>query len=312
MDLHTMVGDIRLEHPIMNAAGPRCKTLEEIEQLTHTPVAAVMVGSITVEHRPGNQGEVYWSDPTDGFSLNSLGLPNGGLPYYRRSQRALHDMIALSHANGKPFFVSIAGFTPDEYGLLAGEVCWSHADLMEINLGCPNVWEGGKQKRIASFDPGLVEKILQAVGKAVTGHHTRVAVKVSPYSDPVLLDEVASVIATPWPLMTISAVTVCNTFPNGFAYREDGKSAISPQFSNGLAGMAGQAFKTIALGQVIQWRNLLLPSIDVIGVGGINSGQDVVDYLRAGATAVQIATAFADQGPKAFDRILTEFVSLKE
>ena len=290
----------------MNAAGPRCKTLQEAEELARSSSGTVMMGSVTWEARVGNSGDVYWSDPA-GFSLNALGLPNGGRTYY---EECLPGMAEAAHATGKTLWVSVAGFTPQEYGNLAVLAFRGGADVVELNLGCPNVWDGGKQKRVFSFDPALVEAVLKEVDAVLNPDAPlAVALKVSPFSDPVLLEEVASVVSSS-PI--VAAVTAINTFPNGFAWKQDGTSAISPQFSKGLAGTAGPALKAIGLGQVMQWRNLLPPTIDVIGVGGINSGQDVIDYLKAGARAVQIATAFADQGPKVFDRILIEFVFLKE
>ncbi|MDP2636991.1 MAG: dihydroorotate dehydrogenase [bacterium] len=296
MELKTTLGSIELEHPIMNAAGPRCKTIEEVRILARTPVAAIVVGSITKEPRPGNQGDVYHSGPN--FSLNSLGLPNGGWTYYYEH---LPEMVDIARQAGKILIVSIAGFSPEEYDELANKASQRGLLILrECNLGCPNVWSDGKQKRIASFDPLLVERILQA------GWYD--LVKVSPFSDPTHLAEIASVISK----STALAVTVANTFPNAFALQEDGRSAISPQFSDGLAGMAGPALKAINMGQVLQWKKLLPKHIAVIGAGGIRTGQDVKDYLKAGASAVQIATAYADEGAGVFDRILMEYVALIE
>lgn len=306
MTLETVVTGIKLEHPVMNAAGPRCKTVPEVRELARSLSAAVMVGSITVAPRLGNQGDVYWLDPS-GFSLNSLGLPNGGEPYYREH---LPEMAHIVHGAGKTLWVSVAGFTPEEFARLTDLAFQGGADLVELNLGCPNVWDGGKQKRIFSFDPALVEAALSAVDRTLNIDGVfAISVKVSPFADPVLLEEVSSVITT---FSRVVAVSAINTFPNAFAFKEDGKSAINPQFSRGLAGMAGSALKAIGLGQVMQWRTLLPEHIDVIGAGGIGSGRDVRDYLMAGAKAVQIATAHADQGAKVFDRILMELTSLVE
>ncbi|MBI1971542.1 MAG: dihydroorotate dehydrogenase [Candidatus Wildermuthbacteria bacterium] len=324
MELGTRVADIELEHPIMNAAGPRCKTEEEIEVLARTPVAAVMVGSITWDARPGNQGDVYFSQ-SGHFSLNSLGLPNGGRTYYTEH---LPTMARLAHQSGKTLWVSVAGFTPKDYVRLVLLAVRGGADVVEINLGCPNVWDEGKQKSIASFDPILTEEILARIEREITSDTPCLfAVKMSPYlnnllppheklrvspysTDPLLLEKMAKVIAQS---KLIRVITSANTVPNAFAVRDDGTPAIqSPDVQNGVGGLAGSIVKQMGLAQVRRLVKLLPSYVDVIGVGGINSGQDVANYLEAGAKAVQIATAFADRGPEVFYQILTEFVSVKE
>ncbi|MEK7201086.1 MAG: dihydroorotate dehydrogenase, partial [Patescibacteria group bacterium] len=309
MLLATTVAGIQLQHPVMNAAGPRCKTLEEIEELAGSLTAAIMVGSITLQRRDGNEGEVYYSNPLREFSLNSLGLPNRGALYY---EEVLPRMQEIAHEAGKRLVVSVAAIASvEEYAHLISLALKSGADAGELNFGCPNVWKGGAQKRIVCFDPSMVDEILTQIEQVVNiDFPPPIFIKVSPFSDPVLLGEVASVIAKS-PIVT--AVTAINTFPNAFAYKEKGKSAISPQFSKGLAGMAGgSAFKAIGLGQVMQWRALLPAHIDVIGAGGVRTGQDVLDYRQAGADAVQVGTAYADEGVTVFDRILTEYASLVE
>jgi dihydroorotate dehydrogenase (fumarate) len=80
MDLTFKLAGITLEHPLMNAAG-MCKTTPQVIRLARSAVAAVMVGSITMEPRAGNQGNVFWQDPAGRYSLNSLGLPNPGSAY---------------------------------------------------------------------------------------------------------------------------------------------------------------------------------------------------------------------------------------
>jgi dihydroorotate dehydrogenase (fumarate) len=96
-------------------------------------------------------------------------------------------------------------------------------------------------------------------------------------------------------------------------YNESGNPVInSPQIPYGLAGVAGSALKPISLGQVQQFRTLLPESFDIIGVGGISTGRDVLDYLRAGADSVQVGTHYFQNGPRVFSEILQEFVDLVE
>src|SRR3989344_4134259 len=295
MELQTEVAGIRLEHPLMNAAGT-CKMLEDVKELSRSATAAVMVGSITVEPRTGNAGDVYWAGPM--FSLNSLGLPNRGAPYYRE---VLPEMVAVAHGEGKPLFVSVAGFSPEEYTDLAELAFRGGADLVGLNLGCSNVWQGSGQKRIACFDPALVAEVLRLVEERV-GADAKVSVKISPFSDPFALAEVAQVIGAS---KVAKAVTTVNTFPNAFSYNGT-KPRIAP--GGGLAGLAGPAMKQIGLGQVRQLRSLLPEHIQIIGVGGITRGLDIREYLDSGAVATQVATAYLDQHEKVFFSLLDQLL----
>ncbi len=298
----TLAG-ISLEHPLMNAAGT-CKRFEGregIETLVRTASSAAVLGSITLNSRVGNGPGDYYCD--DLRSHNSLGLPNPGLHYVYET---LSEMLHLAHDQMKPLFVSIAGFSPLEYRSLAGTMLRSGADLVELNLGCPNCWRGSTQTRIACFDPDMVGEILTAVRGSV-GDSAPIGVKVSPFSDPFGLQMLAKTL-NEFPLVKI--VTTCNTFPNAFWLDESGASRILP--GGGLSGMAGPALKTIGLGQVKQLRALLRPDIQIIGVGGVKTGQDVRDYLCAGAVAVQAATGPIEEGPRFYGRVIGEFADLSE
>lgn len=289
----TSVAGVALEHPVLNAAGT-AKSLADVTGLSRSPVAAVTLGSITKEPRAGNAGEVYASRA--GYAVNALGMPNRGAAFYRD---ALPEIAGVAHAAGKPLIVSVAGFSPDEYGELAELAAEGGADLVELNLGCPNVWDGGEQKRIMSFDPELVAAAL----RASAGASAPVGVKLSPLSDPVLLGEVAAATAASGGQFVVS----CNTFPNGLALRGDGRPAIDV----GLGGVSGAAMKPVVLGQVAQLRALLPEGVDIVGCGGVRSGQDVRDLLGVGASAVGLATAFWDaaEDPGVFGDLLADWLA---
>ncbi|OGZ70913.1 MAG: hypothetical protein A2980_02745 [Candidatus Staskawiczbacteria bacterium RIFCSPLOWO2_01_FULL_33_13] len=289
----TEIAGIELKNPVMNAAGT-CKLPEDVERLSNSESSAIMVGSITVESRDGNSGDVYAYLPEDRWSINSKGLPNKGIEYYKQE---LPLMVARAHSKEKPIFVSVAGFSPEEYVLLSQVAFECGVDLVELNLGCPNVWQGDKQKQIACFNLNLVDEILEKVEKKV-GSEAKVSVKISPFSDPFTLVKVAEVIGSS---KLVKAVTAVNTFPNAFGY--DGKkSRITP--GGGLGGLAGPVLKPIGLGQVRQLRAILPEHIGIMGVGGINKSEDVWEYLDSGASAVQIATAYIEQQEKIFSSIL--------
>ena len=294
--LEVTIAGIKLEHPLMNAAGT-CKSLEEVQKLARSPTAAIMVGSITLQGREGNKGEVFWTDNV--FSLNSIGLANPGVPYYNQYLPA---MVNIAHRAGKPLIVNVAGFNPSEYATLTKICIEKGADLVELNLSCPNVWEKEKQERIACFDSQLVSEILGCV-EEVVGIEANIAIKLSPFSDPFLLKQVAGVIEK---FRAVKAVTTSNTFPNALLFDEKGKPRITP--GGGLAGLGGPALKPIVLGQIKQLREVLPKNIAIIGCGGIANGKDIRDFQLAGAPVVQICTVLLQFGPEIFVKLLIEFV----
>ncbi|WP_322778092.1 dihydroorotate dehydrogenase [Frankia sp. Cas4] len=305
----TSLCGIELEHPLMNAAGT-CKSLDDVDTLARSAVAAVVVGSITEQARTGNGGNVYHTGAF--FSLNALGLPNPGLEYYREH---LPKMVSLAHEAGKPLMVSIAGFSAPEYARAAHDVALAGADVIELNLACPNVWDGGTQKRIACFDHGQTRSICVQVGQALeavagtrpgTYRPPPFGIKISPFSDPAGLAELADLVGAlsrePSGPRFVCAV---NTFPNAFALTQANRPVIDVE----LAGLGGPALKPMALGQIRQLRRLLPEAVELIGVGGVTDGRDVVDFLHAGADAVQAATAFWNRQGDAgvFGDILTDY-----
>jgi dihydroorotate dehydrogenase (fumarate) len=288
------IAGLQLEHQVM-VGGGAIKTVGDVREVAKSNSAAVEVGSITVEPRSGNEGTVYYFNHDNKFSLNSLGLPNGGLEYY---QTNLPEMAAIAHEYGKPLLVNIAGFSPYQYVRLAEMVRKSGADGLTINAACPNVWTpDGKQKRIMAFDLDAMGTTLMMLEQEL-GIDFWSTLKLPPYSDPEFLNSVAQLIR---PSRFVKAVTGINTFPNAYYLDNDDQSAIS--FGSGLAGLAGEALRPIGLGTVKQLKQLL-PDKPIIGVGGISNGTHAREYLQVGAAAVQATTGYFNRGPKIFDDIL--------
>ena len=257
-----------------------------------------MLGSITVAAREGNAGEVYHS-ASGRYALNALGMPNRGQAFYAEHLPA---MATMTFRERKPLGVSVAGFSPAEYAQLTATAANGGADLIELNLGCPNIWQGSAQKRIASFDLPLCAQIIAEARLALdgTGRTVALGVKLSPFSDPTALAEIAGMLAR----APIEFVCTCNTFPNAVALDAQAR----PQISVGLAGMSGPALLPVALGQLTQLRAALPEDLALIGAGGVSRGQDILAHRQAGARAVQVATAFWDRGedPGVFSDLLAD------
>lgn len=281
--------------PLMNAAGT-VKTLQQVRDLLGAPIPAVVVGSYTVEARSGNDGGTFFESPLGG--LNAMGFPGPDLVTW---SKWVTEMATMLVDDNKELWVSVAGFNPPEYRRMAEVAFESGATVVEANLGCPNVWNEGKQHPIVSFSVEQVGLVLDELADVMATE--RVGVKLSPILDAVLLSSIDAMLAA----TNVAFITTMNTVPNCFAFTPNGDAAIS--FGRGLAGMSGPAVKWMGLGQVMAHRENL-PSIPVVGVGGIMTGRDFADYLHpsVGASAGQVGTAFWQRGRRALIEVLAGFV----
>lgn len=291
-DASVRIAGVEFGNVLMNGAYIGSKTLEDVETLAQSGCGGIVVGSISVKPRKSNPGQGYWLHKERFYSLNSYGMPNGGLPYFRRN---LPKMVEVAHAHSKPLIANLVGFSKEEFVQLIQLAQDSGADMAELNFGCPNVWDNGEQERIVSYHADLVKAILTAVSEQKPV--IKLSVKISPLP-PDILRDVARVIADSG---IIQVVTATNSYPN--ASITTGTRGTQDQ-GIVLAGLTGRALKPISVGVVTQLRQLLPRRIDIIGCGGISSINDVKDYLSAGAKAVQIATTLVDDGPSVFAKLL--------
>lgn len=279
---------ISINPAVMNAACSVAKTIDDVVALAATNIGAITVGSITVAPRDGNPEPRWYVG--NGYAINSFGMPNGGAEFYKEN---LPEMIRIAHDTDKKFNLSVAGFNTAEYVQLAKIADEAHVDFLELNLGCPNVTVDGVQKPIASFDTDYINEIISSV-KQVTA--IPLLIKLSPYSNPAELKNVANVLAE----HHIAAVVTMNTFPNSYESDEKGQPVIASTFG----GLSGQALRAISVGQVKQFRDALPPEIAVIGVGGCETLDDVKQYVNVGADAVQAATLIVRDGHAAINQLV--------
>ena len=285
---------------ISNAAGFIKGPGTEFDDLLRSPIVdTIRIGSITVEGGPGNPGTTY-GESEEGTSGNALGLPNPGLQ--RTLETAKEMTLAAAHAR-KELVISIAGSKPEEYETLTKALV--QYAIIEVNLGCPNVWGEGSQKPIASFNIELIRDILTRVSGYT---YDPFDVKVSPYTDPSMIPQVAAVLRE---FHQIRNVITMNTFPNGIIFEKD---ALTPALStpNGYGGIAGSAVRYVALGQARQFATALEGSkIGVVLVGGVSRGIDIIRAKEVGAVGVQVGTAYAGKA-KIFSDLMNEVSGLIE
>lgn len=304
-------GKWNLEMPIYNGAGT-VKNTEEVRAMAESPACAVTGGSYTFKKRDGNPGQPLWIWP--GGSINSLGIPNGGYEYCGKE---MPTMVQICHDNSKAFIASVQGDNAKEFGCMAGVAMESGADFAELNLACPNIWTDGSQKGIFGFYPELIEEILSWVTQYV-GSQKRIFLKVPPYSNPRQLSEIGQLILSRYQHM-IAAIVGPNTFPNSFVVIRDKGKAPRPAigFGKGFGGFAGKEYHPEALGQALQWTDVLDGSdVQLIGMGGIHNGETAADFFQfTKAAAVQVVTALFREHkvhPQTFHRIIDELLDVPE
>jgi len=275
----------------MNAAGIRDTDYNELELLAQSDSGAIVVKTSTILPRQGNPEPRYKSLST--MSIQSMGLPNHGYKTYIRYIERLKEKYE-KQGHSKPIIVSIAGFTEKEYLTLAEGFQHSKADMIEVNLSCPNI----VGKRIIGYDlkgvDDLTKKLRLATDKVL-------GFKLPPYLDEVMIEKMSKIILN----NNIEFVTCINSIPNTLIIDPaTDKPWIKP--NKGKGGLGGRCIKPIALGNVASFCHYLKDKVSIIGVGGISTGKDAYDFLLYGADAVQVGTQFMEEGIGCFARIQKE------
>ncbi len=290
--LSTTLANTFLPNCLMNASGVWCMQKEELSQLAQTNVGAIVTKSCTLEYREGNPSPRYANIPQG--SINSMGLPNNGINYY------LNFIEENEKQNDKLVILSVAGLSHNEnVELLKIANQSSTLQLIELNLSCPNIT--GKPQTGYDFAASkeLLEKAFEVCQKPI-------AVKLPPYFDMVHFDEMANVL-NQFPIAYICCV---NSIGNGlFVDVDTDATVIKPK--NGFGGVGGLYIKPTALANVNKFYELL-PHIDIVGCGGVQTGQDAYEHILCGATMVQIGTTLWQQGIDCFNRIENELLHIMQ
>ncbi|KUL55548.1 dihydroorotate oxidase catalytic subunit [Streptomyces sp. NRRL F-4489] len=262
-DLGVRLGGLALANPVMPASG--CFGPELGPLLPVGELGAVVTKTLFAGRRSGNPS--HRLTESSHAMLNSVGIPSPGTGGFLRA------VLPAYRAFGVPVVVSVGGLRVEEYWEVVEELGGAHIDALEINVSCPNLEHGGLA---IGTDPVVVERVVRGVGER-TG--LPLLVKLTP--SVTSIGEVARAAEA----AGAAAVTVCNSFP-GMAVDPRGRKAV---LGNGVGGLSGPAVKPLALRLV--WEASRAVAIPVVGCGGIGTARDVVEFLVAGATAVQVGTA---------------------
>ncbi len=266
--MEVSLGPLRLRNPVLTASGTCGSGLELMPYADLSRLGGVVGKTVTREPRPGNAPPRTFE--TAGGMLNSIGLQNPGI------DRFVEEVLPKVAEAGYVFVANVAGDSVEDFAALAARIDEASARhpvaALEANLSCPNV-AGGLD---FSIDPKLAARVMVAMRGATA---LPLIAKLSPNVTDV------RPLARACEDAGADAVSLVNTYL-GAAVDWRGRK---PIFGRVLAGLSGPAIKPLALFQV--WRASSAVKIPVIGIGGIECAEDALEFVCAGARAVQVGTA---------------------
>jgi len=266
VDLSVDIGNLIIRNPIMTASGTFGYGEEFAPFVDLTSLGGIVVKGISIEPRPGNAPQRIVE--TEGGMLNAIGLQNVGV------EKFIEKKIPMLRDLNTTVVVNVLGDSVEDYAEIAKRLDpYKELHALEVNISCPNVKKGG-----VAF--GTVPEMAARVTRAVKDNTSKpVIVKLSP--------NVTNIVSMALAVEEAGADSICliNTLI-GMAI--DVKTR-RPKLANTIGGLSGPAIKPVALHMVYQVAQAV--KIPVIGIGGISTVEDVLEFLIAGATAVQVGTA---------------------
>ena len=269
---------VEFENPVWTASGTFGFGLEYAPYMNLNRVGAVCVKGLSIKPREGNEPPRIWETPCG--MLNAIGLQNPGVEYF------VEKIVPELQKYRCRVVANIYGSTVEEYVAVAKALKGVEGvDAIELNISCPNVKKGGLAFGV---DPVEAAKLTEAVKKATD---KPVIVKLSPNVTDIV--EIAKAIES----AGADALSAINTLL-GMAIDIRRRK---PRIKNKFGGLSGPAIKPVAVRMVYQVARAV--SIPVIGIGGISTWEDAVEFFLAGASAVQVGTANFFN-PKAVEEIV--------
>ena len=292
MNLSASIAGVQFPNCIMNAAGARCVTQEELEALGRSSAGAIVTKSMTPLSRSGNPEPRYVSFA--GGSINSMGLPNLGFPAYAQIIPSLRQFE-------KPIIASIAGLSEQDFYEAAEAINAVQPDLIEVNLSCPNL--PGKPQ--IGYDFETSKLMLSKLRKIVT---VPMGVKLPPYFDPAHHAAAARMLQEAGGIAFLSLI---NSVGNGLVVDPE-KECVVIKPKGGFGGLGGRIIKPVALANVRAFWKQFDGQLPIIGTGGIETGLDIFEHVLCGASAVQVGTVLMEEGLGTFDRLAKELAAVLE
>jgi dihydroorotate dehydrogenase (NAD+) catalytic subunit len=264
-DLSVQIAGISLKNPVITASGTFGYGDEYASLVDLNRLGALIPKGISVKPMEGNPPPRIAETPSG--MLNAIGLQNVGVEVFIREK------LPFLKQYKTPVIVNIFGHTIEEYDELAQRLDDQPIAGLEVNISCPNVRSGGCY---FGHDPGMAFDVVQAVRQKTS---LPVIVKLSPNVTDI------SVIVRSVQDAGADAISLINTLL-GMAIDVEHRK---PKLANATGGLSGPAIKPVALRMV--WQAQKVARVPIIGIGGIMTANDALEFLIAGASAVEIGTA---------------------
>lgn len=264
--LNVKINNLELSNPVMTASGTFGYGLEFADLVPLHEIGGIIVKGTTLRPREGNDYP-RMAEVASGL-LNCVGLQNKGVDYF-----CSHIYPQIKDIDTR-MIVNVSGSTPEDYAECAARIdALDKIPAIELNISCPNVKDGGMAFGVTCAGATSVVKAVRE------RYHKTLIVKLSPN-----VTDIAE-IARACEAEGADSVSLINTLM-GMAIDTERRC---PKLSIGTGGLSGPAVKPVALRMV--WQVARAVKIPVIGLGGISSAQDAIEFLMAGATAIEIGTA---------------------
>jgi len=267
IDLSVTIAGVRLQNPVIAASGTFGYGREYAGIIDVSRLGGICTKGLTLNPRPGNTGIRVWETPAG--LLNSIGLENPGIATFMEKE------LPFLRKLGPAVIANLSGSTVEEYAEGAALLNASSVDMIELNISCPNVKAGGMA---FGLDPKAAASVVVPVRCVLD---KPLMVKLSPNAPDL------AAVARSCVNAGADALSLVNTFKAMAIDIQKRK----PVFDNISAGLSGPAIKPIALRMVWELCRELNPAVPVVGLGGIACADDALEFLMAGATAVQVGSA---------------------
>ena len=264
--LNVSIGNLSMKNPVMTASGTFGYGLEYADFVPLEQIGGIIVKGTTLNPRQGNDYPRMAETPSG--MLNCVGLQNKGVDYFCNN---IYPQIKDIDTN---MIVNVSGSSPEDYAECAARIDQLEGiPAIELNISCPNVKDGGMAFGVTCEGAASVVRAVRQ------RYHRTLIVKLSP--NVTSITDIARAVEDEG----ADAVSLINTLMGMSIDIEKRK----PRLSIGTGGLSGACVKPVALRMV--WQVAKAVNIPVVGLGGISSAEDAIEFFLAGATAIEIGTA---------------------